>query len=53
MNPHLRLGKAILSFTWMQVATEIVDKAIVIYELSPEQAAALKRVFLRPNDYGV
>jgi len=53
MNPHFRLGSSILSLTWFQVAQKIVEKAVIVYELNEEQAAALKQVFLRPNDYGV
>jgi hypothetical protein len=53
MNQHLRLGNSLLSFAWFQVATKIVDKAIRIYGLDEEQAAALRKVFLRPNDYVV
>jgi len=53
MNPHFRLGSSILSFTWFQVAQKIVEKAIEVYKLDKEQAAALKQVFLRPNDYCV
>jgi uncharacterized protein YcgI (DUF1989 family) len=53
MNQHLRLGNSMLSFAWFQVATKIVDKAIRIYDLDEEQAAALRKVFLRPNDYVV
>lgn len=53
MNPHLRLGNSLLSFAWFQIAQKIVEKAVRIYELDEEQAAALKKVFLRVNDYGV
>ena len=53
MNPHLRLGNSLLSVAWFQIAQKIVEKAVRIYELDEEQAAALKKVFLRVNDYGV
>jgi len=53
MNPHLRCGTSILSVAWFQIAQKIVEKAVRIYELDEEQAAALKKVFLRVNDYGV
>jgi len=52
MNLHLRLGNSLLSFAWFQIAQKIVEKAVRIYELDEEQAAALKKVFLRVNDYG-
>jgi hypothetical protein len=44
-------GKIMLSFVWFEVAKRVVQRAIEIYELTPEQAAAIKKVFLRPNDY--
>jgi hypothetical protein len=44
-------GKIILSFVWFEVAKRVVQRAIEIYELTPEQAAAITKVFLRPNDY--
>lgn len=51
MDPELREGSALLSFMWFEVAKRIVQKAIHIYECTPEQAEALKKVFLRSNDY--
>jgi hypothetical protein len=53
MDQDYRCGRSILSLTWFQVAQKVVEKAIEIYELNEEQAAAIKQVFLRPNDYGV
>ena len=53
MEPDLREGSALLSFMWFEVAKKIVQKAIHIYECTPEQAEALKKVFLRSNDYRV
>jgi hypothetical protein len=53
MNPYLRCGTSVLSVAWFQIAQKIVEKAVRIYELDEEQTAALKKVFLRPNDYGV
>jgi hypothetical protein len=50
-NPHLRKGGAVLGTIWYMIATKIVDRAIEIYEATPEQAAALYKVFLRPGDY--
>jgi hypothetical protein len=46
-------GHILLSFLWLEVAKRVVEKAIQIYELTPEQGAALKKVFLRPGDYSV
>jgi hypothetical protein len=53
MDPELREGSALISFMWFEVAKRIVQKAIHIYECTPEQAEALKKVFLRSNDYTV
>ena len=51
MNEHFRRGNSLLSFAWYQIATRIVERAIRIYDLGDEQAEALRKVFLRPNDY--
>lgn len=47
------LGASLLSFAWFEVAKNVVKRAIEIYGLDEEQAAALRAVFLRPNDYRV
>jgi len=52
-NPHLRIGSAIIGTAWLIIANKIVDKAIGLYEVTPEQAVALRKVFLRPGDYFV
>ncbi len=49
----MREGAALLSVVWFQVAKQTVETAIRVYECSPEQAAALRKVFLRPGDYTV
>ena len=50
---RLHSGTALLSYVWFQVAQRTVETAIRIYECTPEQAAALRKVFLRPGDYTV
>jgi hypothetical protein len=45
------LGTALLSFVWFEVAKNIVKRAIEVYDLTEEQAAAIRTVFLRPNDF--
>ena len=47
------LGAILLSFVWYEVAKNVVKRAIEIYGLDEEQAAALHTVFLRANDYRV
>ena len=53
MEEQLRDGSALLSFMWFNIAKRVVEKATLIYELNEEQVAALRKVFLRPNDYYV
>ena len=53
MEEQLRDGSALLSFMWFNIAKRVVEKAAVIYELNEDQVAALRKVFLRPNDYTV
>ncbi len=50
---RIRDGTALLSFVWLEVAQRVVQTAIKVYGVTPEQAAALKKVFLRPGDYVV
>lgn len=50
---RLKDGAAILSFVWFQIAQRTVETAIRVYECTPEQAVALRKVFLRPGDYTV
>lgn len=38
---------------WYGVAIQIVTMAIHTYKCNPEQAKALKELFLKPNDYTV
>ena len=47
------LGASLLSFAWFEIAKNVVKRAIEIYGLDEEQSAALRAVFLRPNDYRV
>lgn len=47
------LGGSLLSVVWYEVAKRIVHRAVEVYGLTEEQAAALHTVFLRPNDYRV
>ena len=47
------LGGSLLSVVWYEVAKSIVNRAVEVYGLTEEQAAALRTVFLRPSDYRV
>jgi len=47
------LGGSLLSVVWYEVAKGIVNRAVEVYGLTEEQAAALRTVFLRPSDYHV
>ena len=47
------VGAGLLSFVWFEVAKGVVKRAIEIYGLTEEQAAALRTVFLRPGDYSI
>jgi len=45
------VGKDYLRLVWLRVATQVCSKARDIYNLSPEQYAALTKAFLKPNHY--
>ncbi len=46
-------GADFLSVIWATIAEEVVETAIKVYELSPEQAAALRQAFLRGTVFAV
>ena len=46
-------GLEMIQSIWYGVAIQIVNMAIRVYKLNPDQAKALKEVYLRPNDYCV
>jgi hypothetical protein len=50
---RIRDGTRLLEMVWYSIAEDVVARAIQLYDLSPDQAAALRRAFLRPNDYYV
>lgn len=51
IDPDYKIGYAMTSFIWFSVAKQVVDAAGTLYELTPEQLEALKRVYLRVGDY--
>ena len=52
-DPRVGEGLEMIQSIWYGVAIQIVNMAIRVYNLNPEQAKALKEVYLRPNDYTV
>ena len=46
-------GTELLAHIWYTLAIKIVELAIRTYQVPPEQASALRDVFLKPNDYYV
>jgi hypothetical protein len=53
MEQTIQYGAGCLGLIWENVAKKIVDEAIRIYQLSPEQAEALKAVYLKRGTYAV
>jgi hypothetical protein len=52
-QPPLHIGIRFIETLWYAFATRIVDKAIDLYKLEPERAAALKAKFLKRGEYVV
>jgi sulfur carrier protein ThiS len=50
---HDTKARELLYELWIQYAEKLLEKVIKITELSEEQADALRRVYLRPNDFAV
>jgi hypothetical protein len=46
---RLRIGTNFIELIWSEMARKIVEKAIGVYELSSEEAAALRKAFLSRN----
>jgi hypothetical protein len=52
-SARLEEGKFFLETYWFMIAENVVEKAIEVYGLEGPEAAALRKVFLRPNLYNV
>ena len=42
---RLRDGETFIQLVWEQIRDKVIETAVRIYELSPQQAAALKKAF--------
>lgn len=42
---RLREGEDFISLVWEQIRDDVIETAVRIYELSPEQAVALRKAF--------
>jgi len=49
----MRLGALFLATAWEEIAVKIVKMAVQVYELTPEQGAALERAFVERIQYSV
>ena len=50
---RMRDGANFLTCVWEEVARKVVEAAVLTYELTPEQADALRAVFLQRTPYRV
>lgn len=46
-------GVSLIESTWYLLAVKLVELAIQVYKVPPEEAKALKDVFLKQNEYYV
>jgi hypothetical protein len=53
MDQRTEEGVTLLQSLFYESAYRIVSLAIKVYNLDSEQAAALRDVYLRPNDYQI
>lgn len=52
-DARMHEGKLFVEQLWNEVASRVVETAVLVYALSPEQAAALREAFLRRVSYVV
>jgi len=53
MDQRIEEGIEFLQSVFYETAYRIVNLAIKVYNLDFEQAAALRDIYLRPNDYQI
>jgi hypothetical protein len=52
-HPDIQFGAGVLGLVWETVAKKVIDLAIEIYNATPEQAAAIKLLFLASGTYQI
>ena len=52
-DPRIQEGVDMIQSMWYGIGIQIVNLAIKVYNLTPQQAQALKDIYLKPNDYTV
>ena len=50
---RLKEGSAFLALVWSEIAANVVETAVRVYELSSEQAAALRKAFVDRVQYEI
>ena len=50
---RIKEGEMFLSVIWSEVAEQVVETAVKVYGLTPEQGGALRQAFLRGVTFGV
>jgi hypothetical protein len=53
MDSRITEGLELLESIWFSLACRVVEAAIRVYKLNAEQAAALREVYLKPNQFRV
>ena len=46
---RLRLGTNFIELVWSEIARKVVEKAVEVYQLSVEEAVAVRKAFLSRN----
>lgn len=53
MDSYVEDGRFFLETVWLRVAFEVIETAIRVYKLEPDEANALREVFGQPRLYSV